>query len=52
MQKFKVNSQLVPKIEWKQTDGWTEVIALPAALMQSVMIMTDIVGVNPSQTLR
>jgi len=24
MQKFKVNSQSVPKIEWKQTDGRTD----------------------------
>ena len=42
MQKFKVSGQLVPKTEWKQTngrtDGWTEVIALPTALMQSIKI--------------
>ena len=24
MQKFKVNGQAVPKIEWKQTDGHTD----------------------------
>ena len=47
MQKFKVNGQLVPKIEWKQADGrtdkrtdkWTEAIALPPSLMQSVKIL-------------
>jgi len=42
MQKFKVNGQSVPKVEWKQTDGWTdgqtEAIALRAALMRSVII--------------
>ena len=37
MQKFKVNGQSVPKIEWKQTDGRTEAIALAAALMRSVI---------------
>ena len=39
MQKFKVNSQSVPKIEWKQTDGQTKTIALPAVLMRSVIII-------------
>jgi len=24
LQKFKVSGQLVPKIEWKQKDGWTD----------------------------
>jgi len=38
MQKFKVSSQLVPKIQWKQTDSRTEVIALPAALMRSLKL--------------
>ena len=47
MQKFKANSQLVPKIEWKQPDGrsdgrtdtrQTEAIALPPSLMRSVKI--------------
>ena len=28
MQKFKVNGQSVPKIEWKQTDGQTEGIRI------------------------
>ena len=36
MQNFKVNSESVRKIEWKQTDGRTEVIALPPTLMRSV----------------
>jgi len=38
MQKFKVNGQSVPKIEWKQTDRRTdrrtETIALPPTLMR------------------
>ena len=42
MQKFKINGQLVPKIQWKQTDGQTDgradAIALPAALMRSMNI--------------
>ena len=36
MQRFKVNSQLVPKVEWKQTDRRMEAIALPPSLMLSV----------------
>ena len=40
MQKFKVNGESVPKIEWKetdgQTDGRTEASALPPTLMRSV----------------
>ena len=32
MQKFNVNGQSIPKIEWKQTDGRTEAIALPLRL--------------------
>ena len=36
MQLFEVNGQSVQKIEWKQTDGQTEAIALPAALMRSL----------------
>ena len=36
MQKFKVNGQPVQKIEWKQTDGRTEAIALLDLLMQLV----------------
>ena len=42
---FRVNGQLVPKTQWKQkdgqtdgTDGRTEAIALPAALLWSVKI--------------
>jgi len=42
MQMFKVNGQSAARIEWKQTDGRTdgrtEAIALPAALMRSVKI--------------
>ena len=38
MQKFKVSGQSVPKIEWKQTDRWTEVNALPPTLMRSVKV--------------
>jgi len=38
-QKFKVNGQSVPKIEWKQTDartdGRTEAITLPRSLMNN-----------------
>ena len=42
MQKFKVNGQSVPQIEWKQTDGhWTdkqtEAIALPPTPMRLVI---------------
>ena len=37
-QKFKVNGQLVPKIEWKQMDGRTAAIALPPSLMRSVIM--------------
>ena len=41
-QKFKVNGQSVPKIDWKQTDRQTdkrtEAIALSAAEMRSVII--------------
>ena len=46
MHKFKVNGQLVPKIEWKQTDGETgglteaTVGLLPAALTRSVETAT------------
>jgi len=36
MQKFKVNSQLLSKIEWKQMEGRMEAIALPPMLMWSV----------------
>ena len=43
MQKFKVNGQSVPKIEWKQTDGQTdgqtEASALPPTVMRSVTNM-------------
>ena len=39
MQKFKVNSQSVRKIEWKQMDGWMDAIALHPSLMQSVIIV-------------
>ena len=35
MQKFKVNGQSVSKVEWKQTDRRTEVIALPPSPMRS-----------------
>ena len=41
MQKFKINGQSVPKTEWKQTDGRTEVTALPPTLMRSVMMQFD-----------
>ena len=41
MQKFKVNGQSFPKIEWKQTDGRTdgrtEATALPPLLLRSVI---------------
>ena len=40
MKKFKVSGQLVLKIMWKhmdgQTDGQTDMIALPDSLMRSV----------------
>ena len=36
MQKVKVKGHLVQKIDWKQTDGWTEAIALPNSLMRSI----------------
>jgi len=36
MQKVKVKGHYVQKLEWKQTDGWTEAIALPPMLTQSV----------------
>ena len=38
MQKFNVNGQSVPKIEWKQAVGRTEAITLPHSLMRSVKI--------------
>ena len=42
VQKFKVNGQSVPKLEWKQTAGRTdrrtEAIALPPTLMRSVNV--------------
>ena len=37
MEKFKVNGPSMPKIEWKQTDGRTEAIALPDSLMLSII---------------
>jgi len=36
MQKIKAKGQSVQKTEWKQTDGWTAVIALPPVLTQLV----------------
>ena len=48
MQKFKLNGQSVPKMEWKQTDGQTdgrtEAIALPPTLMRSVIKHDQIIG--------
>ena len=44
MQKFKVNGESVPKIEWKQmdgrTDGRTQVSSLPHMLTRSVQMGT------------
>ena len=46
MQKFKVNGQLVLKLEWKQTDGRTdgrtETIALLATLMRSEIMCSEL----------
>ena len=36
MQMFKVNGQSVSKIEWKQTDRWTDTTALPPSLTRLV----------------
>ena len=41
MQKFKVNNQSVLKIEWKQTDGWMEAIALPPSRVWLIIIMGE-----------
>ena len=43
MQKFKVNGQLVTKIEWKKrTDGWTYASALSPSLMHLVKINDEL----------
>ena len=41
MQKFKVNGQSVLKIEWKQMDRRTVVIALPRMVMRLVIIILE-----------
>ena len=43
MQKFVVNGQSVPKIEWKHTDGRTDAIALSAALVRSIRMLSFLV---------
>ena len=44
MQTFNVNGRLILKIEWKQTDGRTEAIALSPTLMWSAIIRLELMA--------
>ena len=46
MQKVQVNGQLVPKTEWRQTDGRAEAIALPSSLIRLVTIFNSFLGLS------
>ena len=50
MQKFNVNGQSVPKIDWKQTDGRTKESALSAALTQNYQSLAVIHSTGISQS--